>query len=249
MTTRKDTAENLLAVRRATDLYQALKEQFDSFTRKLEEERATPYRLSSIRWLLAVFEKFIQARYESDYKMDFAITSGILDRFNRESMVMFNDKQAHIVVDRDSSPHVRFYWLMHEVGHVMSSFEEFELPTTSEKLLILNYAPRQLEQERSCFDFAFKLYDQAFEVLDKEPPTRNYHVLSRDDIWPLVKAYASRKHESRLLIDRSTKYVAEDDQDESLAFQMIKQLTTSITNNIGLLENSLARMEAKLEGM
>lgn len=245
----KRTMESSLASKCAKDIYKSCKDEFSIFLKRLEDERASPYRISSIRSLLTIFEKFIIYHYKQEYKIDFAITSGILNKFNRESMVMFNDKQAHIVVDRDSTPQVRFYWLMHEMGHVISSFEEFDLPTTPDRLLVLNYAPRKLEQEKSYFDFAFKLYDQTFKRFEKEPPTRNYHALSRDDIWPLVRAYSFRNAKPDELNNLSHENFLENDKANELAISMIDTLLEKVSGNIGALESSLARIESRLEGL
>lgn len=244
----QEIVESSVARERARDFYKVMRDDLVEHVKKLQRQQASPYRLTTIRFILRLFERYIGERYEQEYKIDFTVNSGVLERFRRQSMVVFNDNQAHVVLDRDVSNEFRFYWIMHEAGHILSSFEEFDQLSSPESLLALNYSPRLLEKERSYCSFAFELYDKAFGELKNKPPTTNYRSLLKDEIWPLVAAYSiDQRHWKRPALPAlETPFLLEDDY--ALANQMTNILIGKIGSNLENLHQSLGRMELALEG-
>ncbi len=231
----------------AQEFLTSLGRELAKYVESLVQKHASPYRLSSIRSFLDLSERFICEKYNESYKINFAIASSVLDRFERQSMVMFNDDHAYIVIDRDASPDIRFYWVMHECAHIISSFGEWEHSFTPDNLLALNYEPRTALSERAYFRFAIYLYQAIFGRLKDKPPTKSFRMLSADEVFPLVEAFSYQTHGPFGHPWNSPSHTLEADSE---AFTFVNEVTSvmfrNIQRNLTKLEKSTNRIELSL---
>lgn len=76
----QEIVESSVARERARDFYKVMRDDLIEHVKKLQRQQASPYRLTTIRFILRLFERYIGDRYEQDYKIDFTVNSGVLER-------------------------------------------------------------------------------------------------------------------------------------------------------------------------